>query len=394
MTECSVHPGREANGKCEYCARPFCSACLTVFLGRRYCVACAQQVAAYAGGVTRQVGAPVAPSSAPAGVPPPPVTLRHREPLPAWLSISVYLGVFFLVVMVVGAWVTSIPAILALILEGKLPPDYAQRALARDGGAILRPATWALTMGVRAWALLMLTVVVTALCASLLERRRLAEYRWLPSGTAWRDLGIGAGLATLLFATVVGVGAITGLYQLHSNATAVDALTIILGGLLVYLPSAMIEEIAFRGYIFATAERRWGPAVAVGVSSATFALVHSWNPGIKEHPAAFVVLIMAGVYLALAYRATGTLWLPIFLHTGWNLLQGPIFGLPVSGMPAASSVFEALPIGKALWTGGRFGPEGGLLLLMVLAVHLAAFALFMPRPAPAPASPHAIPVEA
>ncbi len=364
-------------------------------LALTFCVGCAQQVSAYAGGVTKQVGAP-APVSAP-GIAATPVAAPgylRREPLPAWLSIALYLGAFVLIVMMVGSWVTSIPALLALILEGKLPPDYAQRALQRDGGAILRPTTWALAMGVRAWALLLLTVMVTATCATLRERRRLGEYRWLESGTAWRDLGIGFGLAALLFVSVVGVGAITGLYQLHSSVSAIDALTITLGGLLVYLPLALIEEIAFRGYVFSAAERRWGAAVAVGVSSVAFALVHSFNPGIEKHPVAFPVLIGAGVYLALAYRATGTLWLPLFLHTGWNLLQGPIFGLPVSGMPAASSVIQSTPTGKPLWTGGEFGPEGGLLLLVVLLIHLAAFALLAPRSRPAPIAPQAFPVEA
>lgn len=393
MTECSVHPGREANGKCEYCARPFCPACLTVFLGRRYCGACAQQVAAYAGGVTRQVGAP-APAAEPGAGAIAPGPAPRREPVAAWLSILAYLTAFILVVLIVGASISSLPALLALMLEGKLPPDYAQRALNRDGGAILRPGTWALTFGARSWALLMLTVAVTAVCANLLERRRLAEFRWLESGTAWRDFGIGVGLSSLLFATVVGVGAITGLYQLHSNATAVEAWTITLGGLLVFFPAALMEEIVFRGYVFSAAARRWGPNGAVGVSAFLFALIHSSNPGISEHPLAFLVLIVAGIYLALAYRATGTLWLPLFLHMGWNLLQGPIFGLPVSGMPAASSVLQAVPAGRELWTGGKFGPEGGLLLLLVLCVHLAAFALFAPRRRATAFSPRALPVEA
>ena len=71
--------------------------------------------------------------------------------------------------------------------------------------------------------------------------------------------------------------------------------------------------------------------MGVGASTLAFGLMHGLNPHFLENRLALPGLLLAGLYLASAYLITGNLWLPIFLHTGWNLLEGPIFGLPVSG---------------------------------------------------------------
>jgi hypothetical protein len=78
------------------------------------------------------------------------------------------------------------------------------------------------------------------------------------------------------------------------------------------------------------------------------------------------------LYLASAYLITGDLWLAIFLHTGFNLMQGPVFGAPVSGNMSPASVFVTRAWGESHWTGGSFGPEAGLLLCGLMLVHLGA----------------------
>src|SRR5207248_1984614 len=108
----------------------------------------------------------------------------------------------------------------------------------------------------------------------------------------------------------------------------------------ILLPLAALEEISMRGYVLQAAARWQGKTVGVLVSTLAFALMHGFNPHFQEHPLAFVGLLLAGFYLASAYVITGNLWLPIFLHTGWNLMEGPIFGLPVSGAVPPAAVFH------------------------------------------------------
>jgi hypothetical protein len=86
-------------------------------------------------------------------------------------------------------------------------------------------------------------------------------------------------------------------------------------------------------------------------------------------------IALAGVAFALAYRATGSLWLPIAYHFMWNYAQGPLLGLPVSGM-TFHALAEASPAGPPLWTGGAFGAEGGLVATVVLVVSIAGLAWY------------------
>ena len=60
------------------------------------------------------------------------------------------------------------------------------------------------------------------------------------------------------------------------------------------------------------------------------------------------------------------------MHTAWNLTQGNIYGLQVSGNDAAHSVFltNYSSNASATITGGAFGPEGGLATTAVAVVCL------------------------
>lgn len=126
---------------------------------------------------------------------------------------------------------------------------------------------------------------------------------------------------------------------------------------IVFLPAALHEELAFRGYIFQKI-RQWNRVAAIGVTSFAFALVHLGNRGISG--VAFVNLILAGVLLALAYEQSFRLWFPIGIHFFWNLLSGPVFGYGVSGYDAGATLLQARAAGPPWLTGGTFGIEGSV----------------------------------
>ena len=77
---------------------------------------------------------------------------------------------------------------------------------------------------------------------------------------------------------------------------------------------------------------------------------------------------------AAAYAATRSLWFPIGLHLGWNFTEGGIFGVAVSGGPAAKGMLSVSLAGPTLLTGGRFGPEASL---VAIALCLAAAAVLL-----------------
>ena len=84
---------------------------------------------------------------------------------------------------------------------------------------------------------------------------------------------------------------------------------------------------------------------------------------------------MFGVLAALAYWATGRLWMPIGMHAAWNLFEGPVFGFLVSGIKVGG-LFLLKDNGPEWVTGGRFGPEAGLLTIVPLLIMIGAVYLW------------------
>lgn len=84
------------------------------------------------------------------------------------------------------------------------------------------------------------------------------------------------------------------------------------------------------------------------------------------------IAVEAGLLLGAAYKYSGTLWLPIGIHWGWNFFQGNIFGFAVSGGDAGSSLIQSSVQGPVILTGGAFGAEASV-IAMVLGVLLSVW---------------------
>ena len=171
--------------------------------------------------------------------------------------------------------------------------------------------------------------------------------------------------------------AMTLLGWLHFNGTAwqFDPLPLVLGLVLLYLFQFIAvgwqEELLSRGYQLQTLASGMNLFWGVLISSAVFGLLHLGNPNATWVSAAGI--FFAGLFLALGYLRTGQLWLSIGLHFGWNFFEGVVFGFPVSGT-ASYPLLRINVSGPAIWTGGAFGPEAGLIVLPALA--LGAFLIY------------------
>ena len=91
--------------------------------------------------------------------------------------------------------------------------------------------------------------------------------------------------------------------------------------------------------------------------------------------------MLIAVLFALIYYLTGDIWMTSAMHTAWNLSQGNIFGLLVSGNSSANSVVTAVYSDNAssLITGGNFGPEGGLATSAVTLVCMVIVTVLLVR---------------
>ena len=69
---------------------------------------------------------------------------------------------------------------------------------------------------------------------------------------------------------------------------------------------------------------------------------------------------LAGLLLSMAYLLSRSLWMPIFLHTWWNIFSGPVLGHEVSGFVIKPTLFRTVDRGPEALTGGAFGIEASL----------------------------------
>jgi membrane protease YdiL (CAAX protease family) len=112
--------------------------------------------------------------------------------------------------------------------------------------------------------------------------------------------------------------------------------------------------------------------IAVAVSSVLFGAVHALNPNATILGVANIIVV--GVLFAYAYISTKSLWLPVGLHIGWNLVEIQVLGFPGSGH-TEPSILHSMTKGPELVTGGAFGPEGGILTLAAALLGVAILAV-------------------
>ena len=157
------------------------------------------------------------------------------------------------------------------------------------------------------------------------------------------------------------------------------ALPLFFSNLLMWFPQGASEELLFRGYMIPRYDQRYKKAFAVFFSSVMFSVFHSLNMGYT--PLASVNLFLIAVLFALIYLKTGNIWMTCAMHTAWNLSQGNIYGLQVSGNEAHAAIVSTSYSGNAnsLITGGDFGPEGGLAVTAVTAVCMVIVIILIAR---------------
>lgn len=137
------------------------------------------------------------------------------------------------------------------------------------------------------------------------------------------------------------------------------------------------EEIVCRGFLMGTMASRLPLWAAVLINSAFFSVMHIFNDGFN--PVVFINLLLFGIFMSVMAVRFDSIIPCCAAHSIWNLVQGNVFGLPVSGMMTGPSIFRfQLADNMELWTGGVFGIEGGIAESIIIIVLTLAL-LFIPK---------------
>lgn len=217
------------------------------------------------------------------------------------------------------------------------------------------------------------TLLGTALGAGYVCARFLEGLPWSSLGltfhAGWlRDLLIGFAVGFAALAVTVGVAAAAGglRFSFSESGTILPMARSLIGLSALLFVAALAEEAMFRGYPLQTFTRARLPWVGVLVTLVFFGYVHLSNPNVTPGMT-FTNTALAGLWLAVGYLRTRSLWFPLGLHWSWNWALGWFFGLPVSGMVVTSHpLLKGNDLGPIWLTGGSYGVEGGVACTVVL----------------------------
>ncbi len=215
------------------------------------------------------------------------------------------------------------------------------------------------------------------LAGKVLDRRNFADFGLHLNRKWWEDFSFGLFLGALLLSIVFFTEWALGWIEIKGFFVSLYApfATAVSVGLLNYICVGIREELLSRGYHFINIAEglrfiKGGEKIAwllaYILSSAVFGLLHLGNPNATL--ISTINLMLAGILLGMGYYLTRELAIPIGLHITWNFFQGKVYGFPVSGLSTASSIIAIQQKGPDLWTGGAFGPEAGLLGLLVMVL--------------------------
>ena len=217
----------------------------------------------------------------------------------------------------------------------------------------------------------MTSSIVAYFVLVVLIEARVRPYEIQPS----RILGLVKGmiLGAAIITVCIGILAMLGSYSiLGTNPDYSPWLDLLLLG----VAAGINEEIQMRGVLFRLVEEGLGTLGAVAISALVFGLMHLSNSSATMW-GTIAIALEAGILLAAVYVLTRSLWWCIGLHFAWNVVEGPIFGSAVSASGRDNSWLISSWTGPEILTGGGFGLEASIVLVIVsgsLGVVLLAYA--------------------
>lgn len=215
-----------------------------------------------------------------------------------------------------------------------------------------------MTMILAVWLLVKVTEKRSILSVGLDGQHKLKKYAF------GFYLGFMMMTFTTFFILFLGGGKVDPSFLKVSGIKALPTVMIMLVGWIV---QGAAEEIVTRGFLLTKLTYRFHLFWGVLISSTFFAFLHLGNDGIGVLP--MVNLVLFGLFAAFYSLYEEGIIGVCALHSAWNFFQGNIYGFLVSGSsPKGGSLIGIVASDKTLINGGDFGPEGGLIVTIVLGL--------------------------
>lgn len=208
-----------------------------------------------------------------------------------------------------------------------------------------------LTVGLLTWSY--------SLYLKWIESRPLSE---LAPGFASRELGLGLLAGVVLITLAVVILWVAGVYRVEGVQLSLR----LFKWPVLFLVTVYIEELYFRGILLRLLDEALGSMIAILISGILFGLLHWVNDGATLW-SSLAVAVEGGIMVGVFWRISGRLWGVLGLHYAWNTVQGPFFGIEVSGNPLPGLLQSSLT-GPPMLTGGVFGLENTIVAVLLTLI--------------------------
>jgi uncharacterized protein len=213
--------------------------------------------------------------------------------------------------------------------------------------------------------------------------RRIEHEKWdhygLPLGRAFRGefwLGILAGFSALSLVMLC-------LWRMHVytiDSLALHGAEIVKYGAIwavVFLLVGLFEEFQMRGYSLYTLSSGIGFWPSAVILSIVFFVGHIHNSG--EDWLGLLGVFLFGMFCCLTLWKTGSLWFAVGVHAAWDWGLTFFYSAPDSGLMAEGQLFKSHFTGPYWLSGGSAGPEGSVIVTILLLLCTLAVVLFLPK---------------
>ena len=176
-------------------------------------------------------------------------------------------------------------------------------------------------------------------------------------------LSLGFFLILIIFLSAYFLG------EFNVYYVGIPSYLILLRHILLFFLIGFSEELIFRAYPIRKLIYEIGTTRSIIASALIFALFHAPNTGFNI--LALINLLILGSLLGLLYIYTNNIFIITGFHMGWNLFQGIILGLPVSGFQYKDTFLKTIPVNSSIsLTGGSFGLEASILTTIIASLSL------------------------
>ena len=214
--------------------------------------------------------------------------------------------------------------------------------------------------------------VIPAFVLASFEHRQFDDYglprRGAFGGNFWAGVMWGFLAITLLLVFMRGIG-IFYFGPLAIHGTRILKFAAFWGFL--FLIVGLTEEFITRGYSQFTLTQGIGFWPAAALLSFAFGAIHLENQG--EAVVGALGAACIGLFFCLTLRRTGNLWFAVGMHASWDWGESFLYSVPDSGQVAPGHLLKPSFHGSHWLTGGSVGPEGSVLVFVLIAIMWIVF---------------------